>query len=70
MTTYALVFSTDFYERKELEKMSEKDLYELASQSATLTPEEADMLTLDELSRKVNDEELSLDFSWLYFVTI
>ena len=70
MTTYALVFSADTYERKELEKMSKQELYELASQSANFHKEEADMMTLDELSRKVNDEELSLDFSWLYFVTI
>ena len=71
MNTYALLFSVDAFEREELAKMSAQELYDLAFVSAGFGNEgEADVLTLDELSFKVNEDEISLDFSWLYFVTI
>lgn len=71
MKTYALLFSIDVYEREELEKMSAHELYDLAFVSAGFGNEgEADVLTLDELSYKVNHDKISLEYSWLYFVTI
>lgn len=70
MKTYALLFSIDAYEREELAKMSQKELYELASVAATVGYDEADVLTLDELSYKINEDKISLDNSWLYFVNV
>lgn len=70
MKTFALLFSIDAYERKELDKMTEKELYDLASVASTVGYDEADVLTLDELSFKINEEQISLDNSWLYFVNI
>lgn len=70
MKTYALLFSIDAYEREELAKMSQKELYELASVAATVGYDEADVITLDELSYKINEDKISLDNSWLYFVNV
>lgn len=70
METYALLFSIDAYEREELAKMSAQELYDLASAVSTVGYNEADVLTLDDLSFKVNEDTISLDNSWLYFVTI
>lgn len=70
MKTFALLFSIDAYEREELDKMTEKELYDLASVASTVGYDEADVLTLDELSFKVNEDIISLDNSWLYFVNV
>lgn len=68
--TYALTFSIDCYEREELAKMSHKELYELASAASTVGYDEANVLSLDELSYKINEDMISLDSCWLYFVTV
>lgn len=68
--TYALLFSIDCYEREELAKMSQKELFDLAHVASNFGYDEADVLTLDDLSYKVNEDKISLDNSWLYFVTI
>lgn len=70
MKTFALLFSIDAYEREELAKMTEKELYDLASVASAVGYDEADVLTLDELSFKINEDKISLDNSWLYFVNI
>lgn len=70
MKTYALLFSIDAYEREDLARMSQKELYDLASAASTVGYDEASVLTLDELSFKVNEDKINLDSSWLYFVTI
>lgn len=70
MKTYALLFSTDEYTREELDKMSNEDKYSLANIASNFGYDEADVLTLDEFSQKVNDDRISLEHSWLYFVTI
>lgn len=70
MQTYALLFSADAYERKELAKMSDKERFDLAHVAANFGYDEADILSLDELSEKVNDDEIGLNNSWLYFVTV
>ena len=59
--TYALTFSIDCYEREELAKMSHKELYELASAASTVGYDEANVLSLDELSYKINEDMISLD---------
>ena len=70
METKALLFSIDSYEREELAKMSDRELYELASVASTVGYDEASVLSLDELSWKINDDMISLDNVWLYFVKI
>lgn len=70
MKTYALLFSINVYEREELAKMSQKELYELASAASSIGYDEASVLSLDDLSYKVNEDIISLDNVWLYFVTI
>lgn len=70
MTTYALTFRIDAYEREELAKMSQQELYDLASVASTVGYDEADVMTLDEFSYKVNEDKISLDNCWLYFVTL
>ena len=70
METKALLFSIDCYERDELAKMSDKELYELASVASTVGYDEASVLSLDELSWKINEDIISLDSSWLYFVNV
>lgn len=70
MKTFALLFQIDCYEREELAKMTEQELYDLASVASNVGYDEADVLTLDELSYKVNEDKISLDNVWLYFVSI
>ena len=70
MKTYALLFSIYVYERADLEKMSAQEKYELACVAAAFGYEEADVLTLDAFEEKVNNERITLDSCWLYFVTV
>lgn len=70
MTTYALTFRIEAYEREELAKMSQQELYDLASVASTVGYDEADVMTLDVLSYKVNEDMISLDNVWLYFVNV
>ena len=70
MKTLALLFSIYAYEREELAKMTEQELYELASVASNVGYDEASVLTLDELSCKVNEDNISLENVWLYFVSI
>jgi len=70
MKTFALLFSIYAYEREELAKMTEQELYDLASVASNVGYDEASVLTLDELSYKVNEDMISLDNVWLYFVSI
>lgn len=68
METKALLFNIDSYEREELAKMSSEELYELAMAASTFGYDEASVLSLDELSYKINEDMISLDNVWLYFV--
>lgn len=70
METKAVIFSIYAYEREELAKMSQQELYDLASVASTVGYDEADVMTLDELSYKVNEDKISLDNVWLYFVNV
>ena len=70
MKTFALLFSIDAYEREELAKLTAQELYDLASVAGAVGYDEASVLTLDELSYKINEDEISLDNVWLYFVSI
>lgn len=68
MKTFALLFSIDVYEREELAKLTAQELYDLAIMAANVGYDEASVLTLDELSYKVNEDIISLDNVWLYFI--
>ena len=68
MTTYALFFSVDTYELDELKNMSKEELFDLACTASCFGYGEADVLTLDEFSDKVNNDRISTEFSWLFFV--
>lgn len=70
MKTFALLFQIEYYEREELAKMTSQELYDLASVASSVGYDEASVLTLDELSYKVNEDIISLDNVWLYFVSI
>lgn len=50
--------------------MNDKELYELASVASTVGYDETSVLSLDELSWKINEDIISLDSSWLYFVNV
>lgn len=70
MTTYALLFSVDVYTRESLEKLNERELYDLAVTASNFGYNEADVLTLSDFSNKLNNEEIFLENSWLYFATV
>ena len=70
MKTFALLFSIDAYEREELEKMTAQELYDLASVAGAVGYDEASVMTLEEFSTMANNDEISLDNAWLYFVSI
>jgi hypothetical protein len=70
METKVLVFSADLFDRSELEMMSDKEKYEYASVASTIANDEADVLSLKAFETMSNNEEIFLDNSWIYFVTI
>lgn len=70
METKVLVFSAGVFNRSELEMMSDKEKYELASVASTIANDEADVLSLKAFETMSNNEEIFLDNSWIYFVTI
>jgi len=70
MKIFALLFSIDAYEREELARMTDQELYDLASVASSVGYDEASVMTLEELSYKVNEDIISLDSVWLYFVSI
>lgn len=70
METKALLFNIDSYEREELAKMSNDELYELAWVASSFGYDEASVLSLSELSYKINEDMISLDNCWLYFVNV
>lgn len=69
MKTYALLFSIDTYPQlDELKKMSSEKLFDLAWTASTFDDGDASVLTLEEFSNMVNDDRISTEFSWLFFV--
>lgn len=70
MTTYALLFSADVFTRESLEKLNERELYDFANVASNFGYNEADILTLNDFSDKVNNREIFPEYSWLYFVTV
>lgn len=69
MEIRALVFNSGTYERADLSKMTEKELYELYQQDEKSGMAQVQCYTLDEFSEAFNDEEVS-DQDWLYFVDL
>ena len=65
-TEKVLLFSVFHYERKELDAMSEKERYELASMSSAFFPEEANVMSRKEYDQKLKHGE-TFDCSRVYF---
>lgn len=65
-TICAAIFSVDFYDRFELEKMSDKELINLVTENYDET--KADILELGNFQDFVNDEVLDLNGWWVFFV--
>ena len=69
MKTYALSFSIDTYPQlDELKKMSSEELFDLAWTASAFDNGDANVLTLEEFSNMVNNDMISTEFSWLFFV--
>ena len=66
----ALIFSADQYKRSELDKMSDKEKYELAHFASNFGYDEACVATLSELQELINNRTISFDSTWVYFVEL
>lgn len=69
MEIRVLVFNSGTYERADLAKKTEQELYELWQQDDKSGMAQVQCYTLDEFSEAFNDEEVS-DQDWLYFIDI
>ena len=65
-----LLFSAYDYSRDALEKMTPQELYKLASVASTLGYDETDVLTLEKFQEMANNDILTLENVWIYFVNI
>ena len=71
MTTKALLFSVDTYDRWDtLEKMNDQERYDLAVQGYEDDPDEVRILSLHDLQEYANDEYIDLTNWWLYIVNV
>lgn len=61
----ALLFDIDKYDRYNLDRMNEYELYGLAMRGEE---HETQVLTLEELSDALNDQTINIDGYWLYFI--
>lgn len=67
MATYAILISR-VYMFDELRAMSSEELFDFASTASRVGYDEASVLTLEEFTNKVNNDEITIEFSWLFFV--
>ena len=67
MATYAILISR-IYMFDELRAMSSEELFDFASTASRVGYDEAAVLTLEEFTNKVNNDEITIEFSWLFFV--
>ena len=63
----ALLFDIYKYNRFELAKMSDSQLYELAYNGSFI--EQAQMMSLDEFQEALNDEEVDVVNNWVFFIS-
>ena len=69
MNTKVLLFSVDHFDRSELEQLNDKEKYELAC-AAEMFDCSASVLSPSLFSSWFNNELISVDNSWLYFVDV
>lgn len=62
----AVIFSVDSYDRYQLDIMDSKELVKLATENFDAT--KADIIDLCEFQDMLNDERISIDSWWVYFV--
>lgn len=68
MTTYAILISRN-YMFDELRALSSEELFDFASTASCVGYDgEASVLTLEEFTNMVNNDEITTDGSWLFFV--
>lgn len=67
MTTYAILISRD-YMFDELRAMNSEELFNFASSASSIGYDEAAILTLEEFTNMVNNDEITTEGSWLFFV--
>ncbi len=61
----ALLFDIDRYDRSDLNKMNENELYGLAMSGDLYTTQ---VLSLDELQERINDDAIEFQNHWVYFI--
>jgi len=69
MEKRALIFDSGTYERADLNKKTEQELYDLWVQDSENGTGQVQCYTLDEFSAAFNDEALS-DQDWLFFIDV
>lgn len=62
-----LVFSSDNYNKEELNAMAENERYQLADVAKNFGYDEADILTLPEFQRLFNSGDICADSCYIYF---
>lgn len=67
MEIKVLVFSSDNYDLADLESMTEKDRYELASTAKSVGYDETDVLTLAEYQDLFNSGAISPESCYIFF---
>ena len=63
--TKALLFDIDRYDRGDLNKMNENELYGLAMSGDLYATQ---VLSLDELQERINDDAIDFQNHWVYFI--
>ena len=65
METMALLFDVHKYNRFELAKMSDNQLYALAMRADAF---QTQVMTLGEFQEALNDEMVDVDNNWVFFI--
>lgn len=63
------IFRVDYYDRWELEKMTDDELIALVTEDA-IREDKADLLSLQSFQELLNSEELDMNGWWVYFVQL
>lgn len=64
---FILLFSSDHYDRAELDAMGDAERYELAVTGKCTGDNTADVLTTSEFQKLFNDNVINREFSYIYF---
>lgn len=67
---YVCTFAIASYMMSDLEKMSDREKYDLAGMAKMLEDCDADLLTLQEFQDHLNDDSMNLNGYWVFFVEV